>query len=1104
MNALRAVALACALAVVGSSAATASAATYANTTPITIVDNAASSPYGTSIPVANVPGLVTRVGVELVGAEHGFAGDVRALLVSPAGRAMVLNRQGFNALSAGDLRIDTDSEAKTFSEIPDPGVHAIEPDRAPGASMPGPAPAAPYGGSLRPLIGGSPNGTWTLYVSDASAGAAGAISGGWRLHLDTTINDRLRGAPSNASSTPAVEGGAVASVQLLRETTGAPLGALDLRVRTIDGTAKAGEDFVATDTIVHFPSGANQAFFDVPLLNDDVAEGAEAFSLEYVGLPSGITGVEPPTDPDGSVIVLDDDGPAGLYAKFQFPRHRVREGGGSGGTFTVIRTGSLADPLTVTWEALVNGADVQLPPPTPLPGGGTNRFFGLSMPTAVDDALDESPTEVASLFLKANGNFVASTPVDVLDDEGPAVMSLREGNDALEGGAGGQVGIFREGGVKGNETVTVTLASGTAVQGPDYSAVNGSSAASVFSGADVSGRNLSLGVVDDAQFEGNKEVRVTISSPTVSALDSSRSGVNVPVVDNDVPAGYGGELKPGFAQATEGTVVRIPVNRIGPAGAAVSANWSTRNVTAVAGRDYESASGTVAWAAGDATPKEIQVVTLQDGLVEGDERVGVVLDTLTTSDPSKTIGLAPAAVDGRIVDDDLTGPGQLDLDAGALTVTEGEPIVVPVHRTLGSAGAVEVTCRVADGVGTATEGEDIAPSATATFADAATEGTCTLATTGDALDEPDETLRVELADPTGGAIIGPSSAREVTITDDDAPASGPIRLGAAEVTVAESVGTVPITVDRGPGTTGDVNALLTLQPGTAGAGDATLSPSRVTIPAGQASATATLTVVDDTADEVDAEDLAVVLSDPQGGAALGTPSTQRVVITDDDGPGVASIVDGTRALQLLENAGSARLVVRRQFGLNAGAGFSWSFVPGTAGGRDVGARSGSVVFGAGQLEATISVPIVNDRLLERNETFRILLSDTVGGLSLTAPTSRAVTILDNDGFAAIRVLTRRARLDRRNRARVRLACPKVGRRACVGRLSLARGKGKKAVALGSVRYKLKPSSARAVRVRIGRRGLAVLPRGRTTRVTLRARATSRAVRLVVRRLQLRR
>ena len=48
-------------------------------------------------------------------------------------------------------------------------------------SLPGPAPARPYGTQLSQFDGLDPNGNWVLYIRDDSEADAGSISGGWSL-----------------------------------------------------------------------------------------------------------------------------------------------------------------------------------------------------------------------------------------------------------------------------------------------------------------------------------------------------------------------------------------------------------------------------------------------------------------------------------------------------------------------------------------------------------------------------------------------------------------------------------------------------------------------------------------------------------------------------------------------------------------------------------------------------------------------------------------------------------------------------------------------------------------------------------------------------------
>jgi hypothetical protein len=53
------------------------------------------------------------------------------------------------------------------------------------ASLPSPAPAAPYASMLAALDGTNPNGEWSLYVYDSKVGNSGFIAEGWGLSLTT-------------------------------------------------------------------------------------------------------------------------------------------------------------------------------------------------------------------------------------------------------------------------------------------------------------------------------------------------------------------------------------------------------------------------------------------------------------------------------------------------------------------------------------------------------------------------------------------------------------------------------------------------------------------------------------------------------------------------------------------------------------------------------------------------------------------------------------------------------------------------------------------------------------------------------------------------------
>lgn len=158
---------------------TAATTTRTNTTAITINDNAAATPYPSSISITGLAGSVSKVVVTLQGFSHAYPEDVDAILVGPGGQKVALLGAvgGGTGVSGLTLTFD-DSAASQLGGILTSGTW--QPSGS-VASMPGAAPAAPYGTALSDFIGSTPNGTWSLYVADAAAVDAGSISTGWKI-----------------------------------------------------------------------------------------------------------------------------------------------------------------------------------------------------------------------------------------------------------------------------------------------------------------------------------------------------------------------------------------------------------------------------------------------------------------------------------------------------------------------------------------------------------------------------------------------------------------------------------------------------------------------------------------------------------------------------------------------------------------------------------------------------------------------------------------------------------------------------------------------------------------------------------------------------------
>ncbi len=160
---------------------TAATATNSNPAAITINDNAAGSPYPSSINVSGLAGTVSKVVVTLQGFTHAYPSDVDMILVGPGGQKISLLGGAGGGTGVNNLTLTFDDAAA--SALGDPMTSGTWLPSGSVASMPGAAPAAPYGTALADFIGSAPNGTWSLYVADAAADDSGSIATGWKLAI---------------------------------------------------------------------------------------------------------------------------------------------------------------------------------------------------------------------------------------------------------------------------------------------------------------------------------------------------------------------------------------------------------------------------------------------------------------------------------------------------------------------------------------------------------------------------------------------------------------------------------------------------------------------------------------------------------------------------------------------------------------------------------------------------------------------------------------------------------------------------------------------------------------------------------------------------------
>ena len=129
------------------------------------------------------------------------------------------------------------------------------------------------------------------------------------------------------------------------------------------------------------------------------------------------------------------------------------------------------------------------------------------------------------------------------------------------------------------------------------------------------------------------------------------------------------------------------------------------------------------------------------------------------------------------------------------------------------------------------------------------------------------------------------------------------------------------------------------------------------------------------------------------------PSVARIIQVSSAPVGPGSVQLSGATFSVAENGGNATITITRTGGSVGAVGVRVATSNGTATApADYTAVSQSVSFAAGDTaNKTVSIPIINDTLVEGNETLTLTLSSPTGGATLGSPSTAVLTITDNDG-----------------------------------------------------------------------------------------------------------
>ena len=538
---------------------------------------------------------------------------------------------------------------------------------------------------------------------------------------------------------------------------------------------------------------------------------------------------------------------------------------------------------------------------------------------------------------------------------------------------------------------------GSATAGADYTALTGS--VTILAGQ--LSALIDVTVLNDVVVEGNETVTVTLNSITSGDPDISINGAassdtvtiaddgdtaQVSIVANDAAAGE-------------------PANN-GQFTVSLSAVSSTDTVisytvggSATAGMDYTALTGSVTILASQLSAL-IDVSVLNDVVVEGNETVTVTLNSITSGDPQISIGAANTDTVTIADDGDAAQVSIVANDAAAGEPANNGQFTVSLSAVSSTDTVISYTVG-----GSAAAGMDYtALSGSVTILAGQLSALIDVSVLNDAVVEGNETVTVTLNSVTSGdadITIGAANSDTVTIADDGDTAQ--VSIVANDAAAGEPANNGQFTVSLSAASSTDTVISYTVG-GTATAGaDYTALTGSVTILAGQLSALIDVTVLNDVVVEGN-ETVTVTLNSITSGdpdiSINGAANSDTVTIADDGDTAQVSIVANDAAAG--EPANNGQFTVSLSAVSSTDTVISYA-VGGTAtAGMDYTALTGSVTILAGQLSALIDVSVLNDVVVEGNETVTVALNSITAGdpeISIGAANTDTVTIAD-DGDAA--------------------------------------------------------------------------------------------------------
>jgi hypothetical protein len=494
------------------------------------------------------------------------------------------------------------------------------------------------------------------YTVTLTAAGAGTIV---TSQANTVIGDDNDGSLLTWSITgdsTVAEGGTAAYTVSYAGATLAPGQTVTISVATgggFDGDtandALAGSDYTALSTVLTFTGGgATGQTVAVSTIDDTVVEGDEDYTVTLTDAGAGTI----VTSQSNTVIGDDNDG--SLLTWSITGDSTVAEGGTA--AYTVSYAGAtLAPGQTVTIsvatgggfdgdtanDALAGSDYTALGTVLTFTGGGaTGQTVAVS---TIDDTVVEGDEDyTVTLTAAGAGTIVTSQANTVIGDDNDGSLltwSITGDSTVAEGGTAAYTVSYAGATLAPGQTVTISVATGggfdgdtanDALAGSDYTALG---TVLTFTGGGATGQTVEVSTIDDTVVEGDEDYTVTLTNAGAGSIVTSQANTVIGLDDNDASL-LNWTIASGDSTVVEGGTASYMVSYTGATLApgqevtisvATGGGFDTNLDDAEAGTDYTTLGTILTFTGGGATQQAVQVSTVDDTVVEGDEDYTVTL-----------------------------------------------------------------------------------------------------------------------------------------------------------------------------------------------------------------------------------------------------------------------------------------------------------------------------------------------------------------------------------------------------------------------------------------------------------------------------------------------